>query len=76
MIVDPEHLPIDSPVLAIEPEDGRSRVTFKRLAAIYYLRDDEPQRKMILEALRASQNSGEGVKLTYTLATKCINGTA
>jgi len=70
------HLPIHSAVLEVraEPDESRHRVTFKRLAAIYYLRDDEPQQAAILAALQASVGDGRAVELTYDLTTKCIRG--
>ncbi len=74
MTVDIERLPINAPVMELRPEDGRTRVTFTRLAAIYYLQDDHPEQAAILEVLEGSRASGQAVGLTYDLKSKSISG--
>ena len=74
MGVDLQRLPLRSPVLELRPEAGRTRVTFKRLAAIYYLPDDHPAHAAILAALERSLDTGDEVELTYELTTKNLAG--
>ncbi len=67
-------LPLSSPVAELRREAGRTRVTFTRLAAIYYLEDAHPDQARILRALEESRASGRPVQLTYTLPGKTITG--
>jgi len=74
MVADPKHLPIKSPVAELTHEGTRTRVTFTRLASIYYLEDAHPEHARILAALEASRASGEPVALTYSLPEKLLTG--
>lgn len=76
MSADLTRLPIRSPVLELRQESGRIRVTFKRLAAIYYLMDSHPDHESIVRALERSAQKGEEVAVTYDLKTKAIAGLA
>ncbi len=76
MAVDPRRLPIESPVAEISREGDRTRVTFTRLASIYYLEDDHPEHDRILAALEASRASGEPVAVYYALPHKTLTGLA
>lgn len=72
--VDMHALPLKDAVAEVRPEGGRTRVTFRRLAAIYWLQDDHPQHAALLAALEQSSRQGTVLQLTYDLATKAITG--
>lgn len=73
--IDTVRLPLDGPVLDVsEHHDGRIRVTFKNLAAIYFITADAPDRDELLEAVNRSKDTGESLKLTYDLDGKKLTG--
>lgn len=73
--LDTARLPLTGPVLDVsEHHDGRIRVTFKNLAAIYFIADDSPDREALLEAVKRSQQTGEPLALTYDLDGKKLTG--
>jgi hypothetical protein len=72
---DPSALPLSGVVADLVPlDDGRLKVTFTRLAGIYYLASDAPARAALLAALEQSRASGNPVALTYAYPAKTING--
>ena len=73
--LDLSRLPIDGAVQTLSrQDDGRLRVTFKNLSAIYTVDEDAPEADAVKAALEQSLASGQRVRLTYALATKAING--
>lgn len=73
--VDIEHLPLQGAVLEVGTHsDGRTRVTFKNLAAIYFVDDAASDLETLLDAITRSASSGEELKLTYALNGKKLNG--
>ena len=73
--IDTGRLPLNGPVLDVsEHHDGRTRVTFKNLAAVYFITLDCPEREKLLEAVRRSKDSGEELALTYDLDGKRLTG--
>ncbi|MFH1808970.1 MAG: hypothetical protein ABIJ09_09515 [Pseudomonadota bacterium] len=71
----PDALPLKGSVLQLsEPRDGKHRVTFKELASIYYVDDTHPERDRILVALQRSLDTGEVLRLTYSIRDKCLTG--
>ena len=74
---DPSALPLSGVVADLVPlDDGRLKVTFTRLAGIYYLAADAPDRAALLSALERSHQRGEKIELTYAYPAKTINGIA
>jgi hypothetical protein len=73
--IDTGRLPLSGPVLDVsEHHDGRMRVTFKNLAAIYFIAEDCPERDALLEAVHRSKDTGEELALTYDLDGKRLTG--
>ena len=73
--IDTVRLPLKGPVLDVsDHHDGRVRVTFKNLAAVYFICDDTPGRDELLDAVRRSQQTGEELALTYDLDGKRLTG--
>ncbi len=73
--LDTGRLPLTGPVLDVtEHHDGRLRVTFKNLAAVYFIADDSPQRDELIEAVKQSKATGEELALTYDLDGKKLTG--
>ena len=71
--VDIQALPLEGAVYEFGPQpDGRVRVTFKNLSAVYYVDGESPHRSDVMAALAKSQRSGDVVKLTYALVGKKI----
>jgi len=74
---DPNALPLSGIVADLVPlDDGRLKVTFTRLAGIYYLAADAPNRALLLGALERSKQRAETVELTYAFPAKTINAIA
>jgi hypothetical protein len=75
--VDPRRLPLKGVVWELGPQgDGRTRVTFRNLAAVYFVDDESVDKEALLAALERSRESGEELQLTYELVGKKINGLA
>jgi hypothetical protein len=71
----PDALPLKGSVLQLgEPREGKCRVTFKELASIYYVDDKHPERDRILAALLRSRDTGEVLRLTYSIRDKSLTG--
>lgn len=70
-----ERLPLAGVVLDLgSAPDGRTRVTFRNLAAIYFLDEQSPDRAALEAALQRSKDTGEELRLTYRLEGKRLNG--
>ncbi|MBL8950852.1 MAG: hypothetical protein JNK82_08755 [Myxococcaceae bacterium] len=71
MTTDVKALPLKGAVHELSPlPDGRTRVTFRRLAAVYFVNAGAPA--AVLEALSRSQRTGEELQLTYAFADKSL----
>ena len=72
--VDIERLPIDSPVQDLRREDERWRVTFTRLAGIYWLDEAVPGASKLMARLQQALDSRAEVHVTYRLPDKVLTG--
>lgn len=71
MTTDVNALPLKGSVASLSPlPDGRTRVTFRQLAAIYYVAAGAP--RAVLEALERSRQTGEVLELKYAFADKSL----
>ncbi len=71
MTTDVNALPLKGSVAELKPlPDGRTRVTFRQLAAIYYVKPGAPG--AVLEALERSQRTGEVLELKYAYGDKSL----
>ena len=72
---DPDALPLKGSVLQLgDAREGKRRVTFRELASIYYVDDAHPERDRLLRALQRSLDTGEVLRLTYSIRDKSLTG--
>lgn len=69
----PDALPLRAAVAELGPsQDGRTRVTFKRFAGVYFVAEDVMGRDELLAVLDASRTTGMVLSVRYRFADKCI----